>query len=588
MLWYCVTGDPHRSVLAWRSGLASDFGQSRDRTAFMTRFKVPVFLKSFLPEHRPMLPLSVFGLAAAFFAVTLLFSLHRYFTFYASYDQGIFNQMFWNGIHGDLFQSSLSSVLSGAVVHDNQIPTVDYHRLGQHFDPVMLLWHPFYALFPSPATLVVLQLSLLTAAGLVVYALARCYLQPAIATMITAAYYGSVTIIGPSFSNFNDLCQIPLYVFTLLLAMEKRWWWLFWLMAGLTLLIRQDTGVVLFGVGSYLALSRRHPKAGIALCIASFGYILLATNVFMPMFSKDISQRFMIERFGQFADSDEASTLQILWGIISNPSRLLGHLFGSLPRVILYLLAQTLSLIFVPLASGVAWAIAGFPLLQLWLQQGQSALSIEIRYAVTLVPGLFYGAILWWSQHGDRFKSGVKRLWIGGIVLAITIACLKSPHKVFYFALPDSYQPWVHVSLTRQWEHAGHIRSLIQQVPPEAPITATTYIVPHVSSRREVLRMPFLQVLNDDKQVIDAEYILADLWQLQQYQVAFKAERQQIKAFVPLIDQLITQNRYGIQGLEDGVILLRKGISSPPELLQSWNELRQSYQPLLSSTPSNA
>lgn len=519
-------------------------------------------------------------LASIFFTITLIFSLNRYFTFYASYDQGIFNQVFWNGTHGRFFQSSLSSVLSGAVVHDQQVPAVFYHRLGQHFTPALLLWLPLYAIAPNAATLVVLQVTLITVGGLVLYGLARHYLPPAIAVFITAGYYGANAVIGPTFSNFHDLSQIPLFVFTLLLAMEKRWWWLFWLMAVLILLVREDTGVVLFGVGVYLVLSRRLPLIGAILCAMGFGYVLLATNVFMAAFSRDVSQRFMIERFGQFATGNEASTVEILWGIASQPGRLLAHIFGSLDQKLFYMLVQALPLAFVPLISPTAWTIAGFPILQILLQQGESRFSIHIRYAITLVPGVFYGAILWWSVHKDKFKPRFRRIWQGFIILSVLIAILYSPHRVFYFIFPDSYRPWVHVSLPRQWQHAGQIRSLAQQIPPNASVSATTYIVPHLSSRREILRLPYLQFRNDQNQVTEVEYILADLWQLQQYRVAFKAERELLPVLVEQINQLLTQNRYGIQGLQDGVILMQRSRPSNPDLLKAWTQLQQDYQPL--------
>ncbi len=119
----------------------------------------------------------VVGVAIAFFIICLSLTLHRYFSFYASYDQGIFNQVFWNGAQGRFFQSSLSSALSTNVVHQGEFPSVSYHRLGQHFTPALLLWLPLYALFPSPVTLSVLQVTLITAAGLVLYLLARQHLE---------------------------------------------------------------------------------------------------------------------------------------------------------------------------------------------------------------------------------------------------------------------------------------------------------------------------------------------------------------------------------------------------------------------------
>lgn len=140
---------------------------------------------------KPGLKLAVIG-AIVFFILALFFGLNRHFTFYSSYDQGIFNQVFWNGIHGRFFQSSLSSQLSTNVVHANEIPEVYYHRSGQHFTPALLLWLPLYAIFPNPATLTVLQVSLVTAAGLVLYLLAKEYVEPKVAGMITISFYGAI------------------------------------------------------------------------------------------------------------------------------------------------------------------------------------------------------------------------------------------------------------------------------------------------------------------------------------------------------------------------------------------------------------
>lgn len=514
-------------------------------------------------------------LAGIFFFLCLLFTLHRYYTFYASFDQGIFNQVFWNNLHGRFFQSSLSSSLSTNVVHAGEVPTVYYHRLGQHFTPALLLWLPIYALFPSPATLTVLQVTLITAAGLVLYVLARQYLQPPLAVMITASFYGANAVIGPTLSNFHDICQIPLFVFTLLLAMEKRWWWLFWLLAVLILAVREDAGIGLFGVGVYMILSKRFPRVGVAVCILSFGYILVLTNLIMPLFSKDISQRFMLERFGQYADGEEASTIEIIWGMISNPLRLLVELFTPPDRTIKYLLGQWLPLAFVPAVAPGSWMIAGFPLLKLLLGKGESVLSITIRYALTVVPGLFYGSILWWSQRQQKFKPAFCRLWIGCICLSLFFTFTSNPNRTFYFVIPDSIKPLVYVSLPQQWQHVNQMRPLLAQIPPDASVSATTYIVPHLSSRREILRLPALELRNDAKEVIKVDYAIADLWQLQKYQAAFKSDRSLLKDLTPLIDQLINNGEYGIIGFEDGVILLKKAASSDTQAKAAWLQFRQ-------------
>ena len=525
--------------------------------------------------------------AIAFFVLTLGLTLHRHFTFYSSYDQGIFNQVFWNGIHGNFFQSTLSSQLSTNVVHNGEIPQVNYHRLGQHFTPALLLWLPIYFLFPTPATLTVLQAVFITSAGLVLYALARIYLEPAIALLITISFYCANAVLGPSLANFHDISQIPLFVFSLLLAMEKRCWWLFWVLAICILAVREDSGITLFGVGVYLVISRRYPKIGLGVCGLSFAYMLALTNIIMPLFSDDISRRFMLERFGQFASGESASTLDIIWGMVSNPWRFFVELFTPVGKTINYLLGQWLPLAFVPVFAPASWAIAGFPLLKLLLGKGQSVLSISIRYAMSVTPGLFYGAVLWWAGQGfanfnshlssckpRKLSSKFRQLWVFCLCLSLIFTITSNPSWTLYFLIPNSIQPWVHVSAPQQWQRVPAIRSLLKSIPDNASVSATTNLIPHLSSRREIIRLPRLKLTNDQNQTIKVDYLIADLGHLDRYQIAFKEERLQLESINRLLGDLIQQNQYGVIGFEEGVILCKKEASSQSQSLEIWQKYR--------------
>ncbi|MDJ0578081.1 MAG: DUF2079 domain-containing protein [Xenococcaceae cyanobacterium MO_234.B1] len=526
--------------------------------------------------------------AIAFFVCTLTLTLHRHFSFYSSYDQGIFNQVFWNGTHGRFFQSSLSSQLSTNVVHSGEVPDVSYHRLGQHFTPALLFWLPIYYLFPHPATLTVLQAIFVTSAGLVLYALARVYLEPAIALLISISFYGANAVLGPTLANFHDISQIPLFVFSLLLAMEKRCWWLFWLLVICILAVREDSGITLFGIGVYLVASRRYPRIGLIVCSLSFLYLIAVTNLIMPLFSDDISKRFMLERFGQYADGDEASTIDIIWGMLKNPWRLVVELFTPFWGTFKYLLGQWLPLAFIPVVSPASWVISGFPLLKLLLGQGKTVLAISLRYAMSITPGLFYGVILWWA--GQRFGSFNRKLsdgkpkklhpkfrkfWIFCICLSLFFTITSNPSRTLYFLIPDSVQPWVYVSLPQQWQRTPQIRSLLNKIPNDASVSATTYLIPHLSGRREVLRLPQLQIKNDQSQIENVDYIIADLWQLQRYQIAFKTERYFIGSIIPLIEKITSQGDYGITDFNNGIILLQKGVISDLTAMENWQEFKR-------------
>jgi uncharacterized membrane protein len=504
--------------------------------------------------------------------------LHRYYSFssaYANYNQGIFDQLFWNSLHGRWFESSLSSQLSSAVVHDQELPLVSYRRLGQHFTPSLLLWLPFYALYPSPAGLSVLQTTLIALSGLVLYALVRLYHPPQIAFLFTASLYASAAVLGPTLADFRDFSQLLLFTFGLLWALEKQRWVLFWILACLTLAIREDAGVVLFSIGVYLTLSRRSPSTGILLSVLSLTYILVVTNIIMPLFSQDISQRFMIEQFGHFVDDDNASTLAVIAAILRQPGRLLIELITPVDRTLQYLLAQALPLAFVPLLSPSAWILAAFPTLKVLIRQAPDALSLNLRYALTLVPGLFYGAILWWQHHSEKFNRRSQRFWIGCILLSLCLTLLSNPNRALSFVIADSFQPWVYVPPSRQWQHAQAIRSLLSQIPADASVSSTIHIAGHLSNRRSLLVFPRLRLRDDTGKPIWMDYAIVDLWSFQRYQAAFEDDRDRLQTATQAVQRMLNakgSQAYGLIDFQDGVLLLQRGVESDGRAIDWWEE----------------
>lgn len=527
-------------------------------------------------DRRQWLTHPVIKAALLFVAVCLLLVLYRHYSLYSSYDQGIFNQIFWNSLHGRFFESSLSSGLSAEVTLQGAIPLVSYRHLGQHFNPIFLLWLPLYALLPFPETLSVLQVLLIAAAGLVLYVLARQSLAPRLAGMIAMSFYGANAVIGPNIGNFHDYNALPLLLFSLLLALEKRWWITFWAIALLVLGVREDAGVTLLSVGSYLVICRRQWRVGAGLFALAVAYILLLTNVVMPAFSPDVSQRMIVERFGQYTGEKATSPVGAIGAMLSQPVHLLAELFSRFPKKLSYLFDQSLPLMFVPLISVDAWIVTAFPLLELLLMKGETPMAINIRYATLIVPGFFYGAILWWAKHPDAFNPRVQRIWRLCLALALLFTVTSNPNRTLSFLVPDSIRPWVYVPLTQQIPHAAQARTVLAQIPPQASVAATTDLVPPLSSRRAIVRFPnSLQFRNEALQPENVDYIVADLWQFQQYRPAFRLDRDLLQASVTAINQLMQTQAYGIQAFQDHVVLLQRNVLTPPALAAQWLDFTQ-------------
>jgi uncharacterized membrane protein len=102
-------------------------------------------------------------LGVLFFVIMLAVGLNRYFTLFSSYDHGLFTQLFWNNLHGDWFQSSLTSSNSVESLEDGVIPRTSFFHLGQHLVLSFAVLTPLVAIAANPITLIVLQTLLMTA-----------------------------------------------------------------------------------------------------------------------------------------------------------------------------------------------------------------------------------------------------------------------------------------------------------------------------------------------------------------------------------------------------------------------------------------
>ena len=132
-----------------------------------------------LPQQ-PLTPMRQVAIAAIGFAVIgLALQWWRLISLNATYDQGIFMQALWNGLSGHPFESTLSSQLSTNVVHSGELPALGYQRLSQHFTPILVTWIPLVGLI-SHWALPIVQVGLITAAGLMLYKLASIDLKPSL------------------------------------------------------------------------------------------------------------------------------------------------------------------------------------------------------------------------------------------------------------------------------------------------------------------------------------------------------------------------------------------------------------------------
>jgi uncharacterized membrane protein len=226
-------------------------------------------------------------LTVLFAVIYSIFELVLYATFRESnYDLVIFDQAIRSYAH---FQPGIS-IIKG--VHNGFGP--HFSVLGDHFSPILATLAPLYWLHDGPQTLLVAQAVLFALAIPPLWVFTRRafgggrYATIA-AYLICVAYGLSWPIAAALFFDFHEAAFAPVLT---AIALERiqagRLRGALIALAGL-LLVKEDMGLLVAGIGLYLAVSRARsvPRqrlvAGL-LVIVGIGYTALATYVLIPAF----------------------------------------------------------------------------------------------------------------------------------------------------------------------------------------------------------------------------------------------------------------------------------------------------------------
>ena len=175
-------------------------------------------------------------LATVFFVAYLLLSVTRYRQMLTmSWDLGIFEQ----------------AIKSYAHLH---APTADlkgpgFNILGDHFSPITALIAPFYRIFPTPVTLLVVQALLFALSVVPVTRGAAYVLGRGRGLAIGTAYALSWGVQKAVQFDFHEIAfAMPLLAFSLEAVLRKRWVAAMWWAVPLAL-VKEDMGVTAAAIG---------------------------------------------------------------------------------------------------------------------------------------------------------------------------------------------------------------------------------------------------------------------------------------------------------------------------------------------------
>lgn len=398
---------------------------------------------------------------------------HRQFESNA-YDFGFFDQIIWNTSHGRWFETSFTP----------------YNFLGQHFQPVLLIFAFAYRLGAGSELLLVTQAVFVAAAALpLFYAVRRTTSSGSAALAMSVAF-----LLGPQLHRAQDFDFHPelMGFFFVFLA-------LYYLVAGravasitslLPLLLLKEDMPLILGAFAVLFFARGFRREGSALGTIASAYAVGVVLLLMPWIRGGSGD--LTERYGYLVAN--STWWSIVPDVVSRSTR---QLWAEPLAATLQLAGSTGFLgVLSPLALLVA--VPAFLLAALSDHPQQSRL--ELHYLMAPLVLAWVAAVLGLQRLA---REGLPR-WafpprnpssITPTAAVIVLAC-----SVMAFFLWSPYAP----RAERHAPGAAHravLSEALALVPAGESVSAQNTLLPQLSHREDIFEFPYLH---------DAEYVIVD------------------------------------------------------------------------------
>lgn len=412
-------------------------------------------------ESRAFLWITVV-LGALFFLFVCAWTVARVYSFRTpTYDFGIFSQMFYN-------------------MKETGLPVTTLERDGSlshflvHMSPVYYLLLPFYCLFPTPATLQVLQAAVMTSALIPLWRLGKLHGLTGAQKMLLCA----ILLLYPAFSggasyDIHENCFLTPLVLWLLWAIDRRSTPFTALFALLTLTVKEDAAVYVAVTGLWLTVKtvlrkgdRRELMTGVVLLAGSLLWFFGATS-----YLASCGDGVMTYRYENLLYGESTSLLTVVTAVLLNPMK---ALFECLDGEKLWFIAMTqLPLLCLPLLT----------------RRYERYLLLIPYFLVNLLSDYAY-------QHSIFFQYTFGSLAFLLYLMAVNLADLQiSRRRTFVLVLAGVVSAGCFggvvvpkamgypVQCIRNWEANADIQEFLAQIPEDASVTATTFYTTFLSQR---------------------------------------------------------------------------------------------------------
>ena len=462
----------------------------------------------------------IIGGFVVYFAYYVILQHAAFETF--GYDLANVSQSIWNTLHGRPMAMTTREGLSS--------------RWGGHFEPILLLLIPIYAIFPTPVTLTVLQAVIVAIGAFPIFWIAQDLLRSDWAGVVFAGVYLMLPALQAATTfDFHGVTLAATFLAFALWALLQKRYLAFAMSSLLAMSCKEDMPLLVLMMGLYILLIQRRWKEGSTTIVVSAAWFIIANFVIIPAYSP-IQDNIHIVRYSGLGSNLE----EVMLSFFEHPLRVLIIAFE--PPKLLYWVRLTMPVAFTSLLDPTLLLLS-LPSLAINTLSSEPTVyrPDTFHYTAPIVPFIAVSSI-----------SGIARLsrWLGRKnenryihwrmrLLTVVLGASLGYHTLAgYTPLRLGFQwpsPDTHDTLTKQ---------MLCRIPPQASISAQNSLASHLANRADIYIFP---------KVKDAEYIALDT------QSDFYPIRDR-KEFCQEVQQLVAGSSYGVIYSTDGLLLLRRNV----------------------------
>ncbi len=438
-------------------------------------------------HHRYTPYLFLGGLLVIFSAAYGWLVLTRHGRFNSTgYDLAIHEQILWNTLNGRFFATSLE---------------VD-NSFADHFRPLILVLLPFYALFQSAKTLLIAQVIALAAAAIPLFLIAVTKLKSKRAAMALAFMYLIYPAVGfvARFDFHMEAIAVPLF-FMAFYALEKERWKLatFWLF--LTLLCKENMGIVVAIFGLYVLVMQRKWRWGTAWFIMG-----ITTFVFTSFWLLPTIRGESLDAMSRYAWMGN-NTTEIIQTIFTKPAKIWEHLIQT--GKLLYLVQLSSPVGFLNFLGLPELMIAQPFLLTNLMADHFCQPTIYCHYSAPIIPFIFIGLVFGLARLRRWLNN--ERSWWFAVLLILPLATFN-----FWIENPFRDTPLLPSAL-QTITNADVVEQALTAVPPLLSVVTTNDYASHLAQREHlyIIGIPTQREAPTNPDVVflnlyDQQYIVCD------------------------------------------------------------------------------